>query len=86
MLIPIADLGIAKGPARPAPSPSAEPCLLCGRWVLGVKHMVEITTSGCVVWPGDGTCASVPNSQGGFTVGPDCYRKLKAAARAKEAK
>lgn len=87
MLISIAELNVkkraprrwARGPLRPL-----EPCLLCGSWITGTTRMVELTTDGYVVYPGDGTCASVPNSQGGFPVGPDCWRKIVKAAKAKQ--
>lgn len=90
LLIPIADLRVAKV-QRDMPSTLAEPCLLCGRAVFPesaptrkAARFVEITTDGCIVWPGDGTMASVSNSQGGFPVGADCYRKIQAAARVLE--
>jgi hypothetical protein len=83
-LIPIADLGIKHAPPSAKPGKSAEPCLLCGRWILdpSAARIVEITTDGCIVWPGDGTAASVPNSQGGFPVGSNCYAKIKRSAKA----
>lgn len=64
---------------------SVATCLLCGRWLNPARlRMVEMTTDGCIVFPGDGTMVSVPNSQGGFPVGPDCYAKVRRYA--KEAK
>jgi hypothetical protein len=83
ILIPLADIMPKRRPPGAKPDAWAEPCLLCGRWLRRVADnvFVEITTDGCIVWPGDGTGASVPNSQGAFPVGPDCYRKIEAAAR-----
>ena len=89
ILIPLADIMPKRRPPGAQPSKLAEPCLLCGRWVLvegaptsrGVEF-VELTTDGCIVWNPDGAAVpSVPNSQGAFPVGRDCYRKIAAAAR-----
>jgi hypothetical protein len=93
VLIRIRDLGIQKVD-RPMPSRLAEPCLLCGRAVFpeappsskGVQF-VEITTDGYIVWAPEGApVPSVPNSQGAFPVGSDCFKKIKAAVKAQEAK
>ncbi len=82
ILIPLADIGVQHQEVGPPPGKLAEPCLLCGRWVFREaprSKMVELTTDGCIVWNPDGAIIpSVPNSQGGFPVGPDCYRKIEA--------
>ena len=84
LLIPIADLRI-KHDTLPPDSKVGEPCLLCGRWILHPEEAryLELTTNGCVVWPpagGSSIVTSVPNSQGAFPVGPDCYKAVKRAA------
>jgi hypothetical protein len=94
ILISIDSLNVKKVD-RPMPSKFAEPCLLCGRAVFpeappmrpkGIQF-VEITTDGYIVWAPEGAAVpSVPNSQGAFPVGWDCYQKIKAAAAAQEAK
>jgi len=87
LLIPIADIGIVKGLVGPSRGKLAEPCLFCGRWILDPRkkdvRYVEITTYGSVVWAPDGPAAPVPDSQGCFPVGLDCFRQFKMIAEAR---
>lgn len=87
--IPICDLPISRRPVGDRPGKVAEPCLLCGRWILDPSkaEYFELTTDGCViVHPRNtrSTFETVPNSQGGFPVGPECARILRREAKRKD--
>lgn len=57
--------------------PGQDPCVVCHRPVDKARaQYVELTTDNEIVLDD----SSPPNSQGGFPVGPDCYRRLLAAA------
>jgi hypothetical protein len=66
-------------PPSPRPTPSAVPCLLCGRWVLDPNKAtwVHYATGGELLIDED----DAPDSQGGFPLGPDCARRFRRAVR-----
>lgn len=55
-----------------------EPCFFCGNGVKDpLKHQVHFVTDG-TLFPVDEDHDNDPESQGWFSVGPDCAKKLPA--------
>lgn len=67
--------------ARQVKEPN-HPCIHCGKTVKpGKGTWVEITIDGDVIPEGDPRSGVWNVSQGGFVLGPDCYRKIVGGAK-----
>jgi hypothetical protein len=78
--VPIADVGVARRPAGARPGQLAEPCLVCGRWIVDPAKaaMIEYTVYGDIMVDEE---AGADETQGFFPIGPDCLRAVRRTAR-----
>jgi hypothetical protein len=61
--------------------PGDEPCARCGKHLLPAKaYWVEMLIGGEILMPEDPRSGG-PESQGGFPLGADCYRRLLGTRR-----